>query len=99
MSITELYELEKELIKEKYESEIKTLRQESEYGSIGDMDWLKETTSISSPGLVKELILYPFRDELERKVVYYPSGKGKPWRVNKWRFKEWLNNNFERIDW
>lgn len=99
MSIAEILELEKQVIKQEYETKLKKLEEESQLGEVGDMEWLKEVTSINAPSTIRGQILYPFRKELEGRIVYYPDVKGKPWRVNKLAFKQWLDKNFERIEW
>lgn len=97
-SLTKLIELEQTKIKYEFELEIQQLKEQLDYGQIGDLAWLKERTSIKSLEKLKESILYPFRSELEGKIVFYADGKGIPWRFNKHLMNKWLVENFERIE-
>lgn len=99
MSIAELIEMEKEVIQKEYELKIKCLEDQIEFGSVGDTQWLKDRLSIQSLTVIKERLLYPFRKELEGRIIYYSDKKGVPFRINKALFNDWLVNNFERIDW
>lgn len=99
MSIADLLEMEKEVIRKEYELKIQELEQQMEDGSIGGIDWLKERLNIKTLETLKNKLLYPFRDELEPNIIYYPSQKRVPWRVNKTKFNKWLTDNFGRIDW
>lgn len=81
------------------QAQLHKYQEESDLGSIGTMKWLKERTSIKSEDIIKDKILYPFRKELEGRIVHYSEGRGNPWRVNKLRFNQWMDENFERIDW
>lgn len=98
MTISELLEKEKESLVLEYELKIKRIRDELDDG-VGDMKWLKVKIGIQSADVIKEIILYPFRRELEGRIAYYPEGKGKPWRFNKQPMIRWLEENFERIGW
>lgn len=99
MSVAEILELEKEVIRKEYELKIQELEQQMEDGSIGDIDWLKARLNIKSIDTLKNKLLYPFRDELEPNIIYYPSQKRVPWKVNKAAFNHWMVENFSRVDW
>lgn len=87
-------EIEKIVIQ--YQSEIKELKDEMDYGSYGDLKWFSERVSMS-PNKAKESILYPFRKELEGRMVKYPESKGVRWMFNKHFVNKWLAENFERV--
>ena len=57
--------------------------------------WFKQETGIKHPDTLKTMILYPFRKELE-KFVMYPEKKGSPWRFHRAATLDWLENNFGR---
>lgn len=99
MTIAELIEKEKELIKLEYEAKIKELELASDYGAYGDSKWFLERTGIGTMATAKDIILFPFRRELEGKIAYYPETNGQQYRFNKFRMNEWLEKNFERIAW
>ncbi|SEP93166.1 protein of unknown function [Ignavigranum ruoffiae] len=98
MSIAELLELEKESLIKAYEQKIAKIEQSKDDG-VGDMKWLREKIGISSTDTIKEILLIPFKDELQGKLVFYSDVQGKPWRFNKQPLIKWLEENFERIDW
>lgn len=62
----------------------------------GDLNWLKDRTSIKSHNELMDKILIPFRRELEPSIVRY-GGKGKSYLVNKPVMTIWLEENFERV--
>ena len=99
MSIAELLEMEKEVIRKEFEQKILVLEQESDYGSVGDIEWLKERVNVKSIDTLKNKLLYPFKKELEPNIIYYPTQKRVPWKVNKAAFNHWMFQNFSRIDW
>ena len=45
---------------------------------------------------LKELILYPYKEELSD-FVDYPDNAGGVWRFNTQPTKQWLRNNFKRV--
>ena len=96
MSIVELIEKEKQVIHLEYEMKLKNLEEQMDYGAYGKIDWLRERTGLSVNSL-KDKILYPFRKELEGKIVSYADKPGVPWRFNKFLMNKWLVDNFERI--
>lgn len=97
MSIAELIEKEKQVIHLEYEIKLKELKAQMDFGSYGKMDWIRERTGLSANTL-KEKILYPFRKELEGRIVSYADKPGVPWRFNKYLMNEWLVENFDRIE-
>lgn len=99
MLIAELIEMEKEALRKEYELKLKELEDQVEHGAIGDMKWLKERLDIKSTEVIKDRLLYPFRDELEGDIVYYADRPGNPFRINKSKFNEWMVENFSRVDW
>lgn len=99
MSVSELIEMEKEVLRQEYELKLKELEDQLEYGAVGDMKWLKERLNIKSIQVIKERVLYPFREELEGDVVYYADRPGNPFRINKALFNKWMVENFSRVDW
>jgi len=58
--------------------------------------WFKQETGIKHPDTLKTMILYPYREELER-FVRYPSGKGEPWKFHKNLTMQWIENNFDKV--
>ncbi|SJZ51860.1 Prophage pi2 protein 07 [Globicatella sulfidifaciens DSM 15739] len=99
LSIEELIELKEKAIRMECELQTQRLKDEMEFGSVGDMNWLKERLGIKSSEVLRERLLYPFRKELEGKIVYYSDKNGVPWGVNKSPFNKWLVDFFERIEW
>lgn len=99
MSIEKIIELEKQLIVQEYENKIVELERESQLGEIGDSKWACQRLGIKTFDTIRTTILLPFRHELEGKIVFYSDRQGVPWKFNKRRFNEWMDNNFERIEW
>lgn len=99
MELAELLEMEKEVLAKEYEAKIKNLTDELETPVIGDSAWIKEATSVKDMETIKKVILYPFRDELEGRYVYYADGFNGRWRFNTKEMRTWLAKNFSRIDW
>ena len=97
MTVIELIEKEKEIMRKEYELQIQQLEDKILFGSIGDSQWLEEKLNTSFKK-IKEIILYPFKKELQGHIIYYPEHGGH-WKVNKARFNEWIVKNFYRINW
>ncbi|MGY0837290.1 DUF771 domain-containing protein, partial [Aerococcus urinaeequi] len=93
--INSLIEKEIELAIAEKEKKIRELEIASDKGSIGDMKWFCERTGMSA-NPAKERILYPFRKELEGKLVKYPESSGSKWQFNKFLVNQWITENFER---
>ncbi|MCZ0717859.1 DUF771 domain-containing protein [Aerococcus kribbianus] len=85
-----------ELINRQHEQELEKLKSNLDYGSYGDLKWFSDRVSMS-PNKAKESILYPFRKDLEGKMVKYPESKGVRWMFNKYFVNKWLAENFERV--
>lgn len=98
VTVVELFEKEKELLRAQFDAEIAAIKREAEKGAIGNANWLEERIGMSF-SLIRERILYPYRKELEGEIVYYPETQGKPWRINKYAFNNWLSTNFSKIQW
>lgn len=96
-AIEEILELKEKSIRA--EQRIKELEEELKTPIFGNMSWLREQLN-ASPQVIKASILYPFEEELKKGIVYYTDGnKGTPWRVNCKRFREWVEENGDRIEW
>lgn len=76
--------------------EYEEMQQKMEVGKIEDFSWFREQVKIANGELVKERILYPYREELER-FVRYPSQKGEPWKFHKNLTMQWIENNFDKV--
>lgn len=63
---------------------------------VTGMTWLSEQTGISNPQILKERILYPYKDELVH-FVDYPNSQGEKWRFNSYYMKKWLRENFHKV--
>ncbi|MFK8243884.1 MULTISPECIES: DUF771 domain-containing protein [unclassified Facklamia] len=98
MTIAELIEYEKQVLQQQHEAEIARIRAEADKGAIGDAKWLEKRVGLKMK-YIKPRILYPFREELEGEIIFYSDKQGVPWRINKFKFNEWMNANFSRIDW
>ena len=72
------------------------MQRKVEVGKIETMAWFKEQVKMASEELLKERILYPYREELEE-FVRYPSGKGQPWKFHKNLTMQWIENNFDKV--
>lgn len=72
------------------------LLEESDRGKIENFAWFKKQIGIENEEILKERILYPYRNEME-KFVKYADGKGRPWRFHKNMTKQWIENNFDKI--
>lgn len=96
MSVSELIEKEKELLAKEYELKLEHIKQEYEEDGWGDLEWLSEKTTIKSRDKLQEMILHPYRTELEGHIVSY-GGRGRAYVINKKPMLEWLENNFERV--
>lgn len=93
--VEKLMEKEIELVIAAKDREILQLKAESDAGSIGDMKWFCDRIGMSA-NPAKERILYPFRKELEGKLVKYPESSGSKWQFNKFLVNKWVTENFER---
>lgn len=76
--------------------ELEELKQKADPEWATGIDWLSEQTGIISPQLLKERILFPFKDELIN-FVDYPDSQGEKWRFNTFYMKSWLRENFRKI--
>lgn len=80
------------IAKEEYDR----LKELEVYGQTGDMSWFSAQVGMSDKK-AKDVILYPFRKEMEQ-FVYYPKKTGEPWRFHKTRTLDWLEKNWERYE-
>lgn len=76
--------------------EYEEMQRKVEVGKVETMAWFKEQVKMANEELLKERILYPYREELE-KFVRYPSGKGQPWKFHKNLTMQWIENNFDKV--
>lgn len=60
------------------------------------LEWLSNQTSIKSPLMLREKILYPYKEEL-LEFVYFPTKQSENWRFNVFYMKKWLRENFYKI--
>jgi phage pi2 protein 07 len=93
--IIQLIETDKQKLLLEKQAEIAELKEQLEYGSIGNMRWFCERVDMSQVN-AKERILYPFRKELEGKAIKYPETQGQKWQFNKAVVNKWIVENFER---
>ena len=98
MEIATLLEKEKEVMMKQFEVKLQELQDQIDYGSIGNTKWLEDRCGMTFV-LVRDRILYPFRKELEGRIVSYPERQGAQWKVNKWVFNQWIVENFHRVSW
>ncbi|RLK63176.1 DUF771 domain-containing protein [Atopobacter sp. AH10] len=99
MELAELFEMEKQVQAKEYEKKLAELEKQLEIGSVGDSKWACEMLGIKTFAKIKELVLYPFRNELEGEIVFFSDTQGIPWRFNKYKFRHWVDENFKRIEW
>ncbi len=64
---------------------------------VKGMEWLKEQTGIRSDATLKENILFPNREELEKHCVDFPDKRGEHWYFNVVPMKKWLQENFHKV--
>lgn len=75
---------------------LEELQQETEPEWVAGLNWLSGQTGIKSPQQLKNKILYPFKGELIKFVVY-PNNAGEVWRFNTSYMKQWLRKNFMKV--
>ncbi|MGM0124612.1 hypothetical protein IGI37_001990 [Enterococcus sp. AZ194] len=69
-------------------------------GEWKDFNWFKSKTGITKKEVLDDMILKPFRDELDVEnggFVHYPDCKGDPWKFLKLATENWLETNFNRV--
>lgn len=93
--VEKLMEKEIELAIAERDKKIYQLEMESDRGAIGDLKWFCDRIGMST-NPAKERVLYPFRKELEGKLVKYPESSGSKWQFNKYLINKWITENFER---
>lgn len=93
--IIHLIESDKQKLLLEKQKEIQILQDELDYGAIGNMEWFCERVNLSNVE-AKRRILYPYRSELEGRLVKYPESQGMKWQFNKSLVNEWIVENFER---
>lgn len=81
-------------------ADIEKLEKQIGRGEWKDIKWFKEKVGIKNSEKIDDLILRPFREELDAEnggFVHYPEGKGDPWAFLKSETEAWLDINFSRI--
>lgn len=68
----------------------------------GDLNDIKSIVGYSDLRTLSDKLLLPFKKELDCSVskngcIVYPKTKGKPYKVNLVRFREWYLKNFNRV--
>ncbi|MBG9981718.1 DUF771 domain-containing protein [Aerococcaceae bacterium DSM 111020] len=99
MQSIDLLNKEFELMELRHQQEMEELKLAIELMGVGDLKWFKQLVNRQNADWIKSEILYPFRNDLEGHLISYPAKKGNLWTFNKRPTAQWIEENFERIDW
>lgn len=82
--------------------ELKELKETVSKGSVKNLKWFQDKLGIYSHDDIREVVLIPYRDELDIEFggcVVYPERSGQPYKFLQNKTEEWIEQNFHKINW